>query len=63
MAVPTKDPTASKETTALLIGTGVGVGASDMVVATAALMEATAMTTAAHAIFFISIVVKIAKGD
>ncbi|KAL0374273.1 UNVERIFIED_CONTAM: hypothetical protein Sradi_3343000 [Sesamum radiatum] len=58
MAVPMKDPTAGKETTAPLIRTGVGAGASEMVVATAALMEAAAMTTAAHAIFFISMVVK-----
>ncbi|KAL0308674.1 UNVERIFIED_CONTAM: hypothetical protein Sradi_5809700 [Sesamum radiatum] len=59
MEAPTKDPTAGKETMALLIGTGVGVGASEMVVATAALMEAAATTTAAQTIFFISIAVEL----
>ncbi|KAL0410730.1 UNVERIFIED_CONTAM: hypothetical protein Slati_3662700 [Sesamum latifolium] len=58
MAAPTKDPTAGTETMALLIGTCAGAGASEMVVATATLIEAAATTTAAQAIFFISIVVK-----
>ncbi|CAA2991123.1 Hypothetical predicted protein, partial [Olea europaea subsp. europaea] len=54
MEAPTKDPNVGKAAMALLVG--VGAGASLGAVAMAALMEAAAMR-AAHAIFFISMVV------